>query len=100
MAEFARSATDASTALASTFRTLDGDLTLLEQASRGQFATAFARVRATVKNESDVMYQALGSIAADVGTAGTNYTQADDEMGSSMTSVDSAAGGITSGLTR
>lgn len=100
MAAFARSASDASAQLNSVFANLNNQLATLEAQSKGRFAMAFMRVKATVQTESTNMHQALNSIATSVGTAGANYTAGDETMGSSMDTVDSAAGGITSGLTR
>lgn len=100
MAAFARSATDASTQLNSVFTNLNNQLATLEAQSKGRFANAFTQVKQTVATESGNMHQALNSIAASVGTAGANYSQGDEEMGSAMDQVQGSASGITSGLTR
>lgn len=100
MRAFSTAASNASSSLQQVFATLAGDLAQLEAASQGQFATAFAQVKETVRVESDTMYRALDSIAQDVGTAGVAYTNADDEQKSMMTQVSSATSGITSGLSR
>jgi WXG100 family type VII secretion target len=98
MAAFQTKATDAATRISGMLTKLLGDLQQLEGHWLGQGGTSFVQTKATVQTETTKLHNALTGIAADVGTAGTNYAAADSDQKSTMDNVNSQASGITAAL--
>ena len=98
MATFQTQATEAAARLTSMLTTLVNQLQPLQANWIGSGGSAFTNTTATVQQETTKLNNALTGIAADVGTAGTNYAAADSEQSSTMNDVTSATTGITSAL--
>lgn len=98
IAAFQTQATEAAARLRNMLTTLANQLAPLEANWIGRGGTAFQGTTQTVRAETTRMNQALEGIAADVGTAGVNYANADEEQGGAMTTVNGATTGITASL--
>jgi len=98
IATFQTQSTECASRLTNMLTTLANGLAPLESNWIGAGGTAFQSTTQTVRSETTRMNNALNGIAAAVGTAGSNYVQADDEQGSAMNNVNSATTGITSSL--
>lgn len=99
MAQFAGRAEEVSNSLTTAINSLMNNLSTLQSTWLGRGGTAFTTTTQTVNAETTKLNQALLGISADIRTAGVNYTNADEEQGSQMNTVNSQATGITAGLT-
>lgn len=98
IATFQTQATEAASRLRNMLTSLANQLAPLEANWIGRGGTAFQNTTQTVRAETTRMNLALEGIASDVGTAGANYVNADEEQGSAMNTVNGATTGITSAL--
>ncbi len=98
IATFQSQATAAASRLTNMLTTLANQLAPLEAFWIGRGGTAFQSTTQTVRAETTRMNLALEGIATDVGVAGVNYVNADEEQGGAMNTVNGATTGITSAL--
>lgn len=95
---FASKADGAAQAMQGAVTTLEGDLSILEAASKGAFASRFAQVKMQIQDELNTMNRALSATAADSNTAAQKFTSGDEEQEQQVRTAGDQAVGLTSGL--